>query len=96
MSPTPARSPTLPVTGRCAVSHGRDFGRLGVAAVAAGAGEDVCDVGDGIYLIPSSAEEGLDALVRAGFPLACITNKSSRFTAPLLERIGFEVASQVI
>jgi phosphoglycolate phosphatase len=33
--------------------------------------------------------EGLDALSRSGFPLACITNKSSRFTGPLLERIGF-------
>ena len=33
--------------------------------------------------------EGLDALSRTGFPLACITNKSSRFTGPLLERIGF-------
>jgi len=33
--------------------------------------------------------EGLDALAQAGFPLACITNKSSRFTGPLLERIGF-------
>lgn len=33
--------------------------------------------------------EGLDALAAAGFPLACITNKSKRFTGPLLERIGF-------
>ena len=33
--------------------------------------------------------EGLEALVQAGFPLACITNKSSRFTGPLLQRIGF-------
>jgi len=33
--------------------------------------------------------EGLDALAAAGFPLACITNKSERFTGPLLERIGF-------
>jgi phosphoglycolate phosphatase len=33
--------------------------------------------------------EGLDALSEAGFTLACITNKSARFTGPLLERIGF-------
>jgi phosphoglycolate phosphatase len=33
--------------------------------------------------------EGLEALASAGFPLACITNKSKRFTGPLLERIGF-------
>jgi phosphoglycolate phosphatase len=28
---------------------------------------------------------GLDLLQQAGFPLACITNKSARFTTPLLE-----------
>jgi len=33
--------------------------------------------------------EGLEALTAAGYPLACITNKSARFTGPLLERIGF-------
>ncbi|RPI46879.1 MAG: phosphoglycolate phosphatase [Betaproteobacteria bacterium] len=33
--------------------------------------------------------EGLEALAQAGYALACITNKSSRFTGPLLERIGF-------
>ena len=33
--------------------------------------------------------EGLEALAAAGYPLACITNKSARFTGPLLERIGF-------
>ena len=33
--------------------------------------------------------EGLDRLAGAGFPLACITNKSKRFTDPLLEHIGF-------
>ncbi len=33
--------------------------------------------------------EGLEALAQAGYPLACITNKSARFTGPLLERIGF-------
>ena len=33
--------------------------------------------------------EGLERLSDAGFPLACVTNKSKRFTEPLLERIGF-------
>ena len=33
--------------------------------------------------------EGLEALASAGYPLACITNKSKRFTGPLLDRIGF-------
>jgi phosphoglycolate phosphatase len=33
--------------------------------------------------------EGLQQLADAGFPLACVTNKSKRFTGPLLERIGF-------
>ena len=33
--------------------------------------------------------EGLERLAGEGFPLACITNKSKRFTGPLLERIGF-------
>ena len=33
--------------------------------------------------------EGLERLAAAGFPLACITNKSKRFTGPLLEHIGF-------
>jgi len=32
--------------------------------------------------------EGLEAMRRAGFPLACVTNKSARFTAPLLECLG--------
>ena len=31
--------------------------------------------------------EGLDALRRAGFPLACVTNKSARFTLPLLKQM---------
>ena len=39
--------------------------------------------------IYAGVREGLDALAAAGLPLACITNKSSRFTAPLLDRIGF-------
>jgi phosphoglycolate phosphatase len=32
--------------------------------------------------------DGLDALRRARFPLACVTNKSGRFTTPLLEYLG--------
>ncbi len=32
--------------------------------------------------------EGLKAMRNAGFPLACVTNKSARFTLPLLERMG--------
>ncbi|MGH8665570.1 MAG: phosphoglycolate phosphatase [Burkholderiales bacterium] len=44
--------------------------------------------GDTTTIYPG-VREGLDALTRAGLPLACITNKSSRFTGPLLERIGF-------
>ncbi len=32
--------------------------------------------------------DGLDALRRAGFPLACVTNKSERFTLPLLGQMG--------
>ena len=44
--------------------------------------------GDTTTIYPG-VREGLDALAAAGLPLACITNKSARFTAPLLERIGF-------
>ena len=33
-------------------------------------------------------KEGLDRLHERGFPLACVTNKSARFTRPLLETIG--------
>ena len=32
--------------------------------------------------------EGLDALREMAIPLACVTNKSGRFTAPLLEQLG--------
>jgi phosphoglycolate phosphatase len=31
--------------------------------------------------------EGLEALRAQGFPLACVTNKSGRFTRPLLEQV---------
>jgi phosphoglycolate phosphatase len=33
--------------------------------------------------------EGLAALHELGIPLACVTNKSTRFTLPLLEIVGF-------
>lgn len=33
-------------------------------------------------------KEGLDQLRAAHFPLACVTNKSGRFTLPLLEMVG--------
>jgi len=32
--------------------------------------------------------EGLDELVTLGLPLACVTNKSARFTIPLLRNLG--------
>jgi len=34
--------------------------------------------------------EGLAALARAGFPLACVTNKSERFTLPLLAQMRLD------
>ncbi len=34
--------------------------------------------------------EGLAAMKSAGFPLACVTNKSERFTLPLLEQMQLE------
>jgi phosphoglycolate phosphatase len=33
-------------------------------------------------------EEGLERLRASGFPLACVTNKSQRFTLPLLAAVG--------
>ncbi|MCC6535588.1 MAG: phosphoglycolate phosphatase [Burkholderiales bacterium] len=44
--------------------------------------------GDTTTIYPG-VREGLDLLAAAGYRLACITNKSARFTGPLLERIGF-------
>jgi phosphoglycolate phosphatase len=44
--------------------------------------------GDTTTIYPG-VREGLEALTRAGLPLACITNKASRFTGPLLQRVGF-------
>ena len=38
-------------------------------------------------LMYPGVQEGLDALKGAGFPLACVTNKSERFTLPLLEQM---------
>ena len=35
----------------------------------------------------AGVREGLDALRQAGFPLACVTNKSERFTLPLLKQM---------
>lgn len=51
--------------------------------------------GDTTTIYPG-VREGLDALARAGLPLACITNKSARFTGPLLERIGFARYFEVV
>ena len=34
--------------------------------------------------------EGLDALKAAGFPLACVTNKSERYTLPLLAQMRLD------
>ena len=34
--------------------------------------------------------EGLEALTSAGFPLACVTNKSGRFTLPLLAQMHID------
>jgi phosphoglycolate phosphatase len=39
-------------------------------------------------VIYPGVRDGLDALKNAGFPLACVTNKSARFTLPLLEHMG--------
>jgi phosphoglycolate phosphatase len=33
-------------------------------------------------------QEGLERMREAGFPLACVTNKSARYTLPLLDKIG--------
>jgi len=34
--------------------------------------------------------DGLDAMRTTGFPLACVTNKSERFTLPLLAQMGID------
>jgi phosphoglycolate phosphatase len=38
-------------------------------------------------VVYAGVREGLDALKKTGFPLACVTNKSERFTLPLLEQM---------
>lgn len=38
--------------------------------------------------IYAGVQEGLAQLRKQGFPLACVTNKSTRFTLPLLEMVG--------
>jgi phosphoglycolate phosphatase len=38
-------------------------------------------------IVYPGVREGLDALRTAGFPLACVTNKSGRFTLPLLKKM---------
>jgi phosphoglycolate phosphatase len=39
--------------------------------------------------IYAGVQEGLERLRDKAFPLACVTNKSERFTRPLLDRVGF-------
>ena len=41
-------------------------------------------------------QEGLHALKDAGFPLACVTNKSERFTLPLLKQMKLAHYFQVV
>jgi phosphoglycolate phosphatase len=40
--------------------------------------------------------EGLEALRAMGMPLACVTNKSGRFTAPLLEQLGLAPGDMLV
>jgi phosphoglycolate phosphatase len=40
-------------------------------------------------LVYPGVREGLDLLKAQSFPLACVTNKSTRFTLPLLDMVGF-------
>lgn len=40
--------------------------------------------------------EGIETMRARGLPLACITNKSGRYTGPLLERMGFAGYFQVV
>jgi phosphoglycolate phosphatase len=39
--------------------------------------------------IYAGVQEGLNRLREKAFPLACVTNKSERFTRPLLDNVGF-------
>ena len=48
-------------------------------------------------MVYPGVREGLDQLRADGFPLACVTNKSGRFTLPLLEATGLAAYfSQVV
>ncbi len=40
--------------------------------------------------------EGLDALKSAGYPLACVTNKSERYTLPLLKQMKLDGYFQLV
>src|ERR1035438_4447874 len=39
---------------------------------------------------------GMDAMKQAGFPLGCITNKSARFTGPLLDASGLAQYFEIV
>jgi phosphoglycolate phosphatase len=47
-------------------------------------------------VIYPGVREGLDALKSAGYPLACVTNKSARFTLPLLEKMRLAAYFKVV
>ena len=44
----------------------------------------------------AGVQEGLDALRAQGFPLACVTNKSERFTLPLLDYVSISQYFKVV
>jgi len=44
----------------------------------------------------AGVQEGLDALRALGFPLACVTNKSERFTLPLLDYVSISQYFKVV
>ena len=41
-------------------------------------------------------QEGLEALERAGFPLACVTNKTGRFALPLLRQMRIDAYFEIV
>jgi phosphoglycolate phosphatase len=47
-------------------------------------------------LIYPGVLDGLNAFERAGFPMACVTNKSTRFTLPLLEQMQLKKYFKVV
>ena len=82
---------------------GKGIPRLVERALTAAAGEVECtllqralEIFERHYVVTNGrhttiypgAKEGLARLRDRGFPLACVTNKSARFTHPLLETIG--------